>query len=70
MLINFVPSLVEIAQWFWRRLFLIFAVISLLSLYGKEHGISFEQTLIPFSQGCFVPSLVEIGGVVLDKYFK
>ena len=26
---------------------------------------SFEQTWIPFTQGCFVPSLVEIGPVVL-----
>ena len=27
-------------------------------------GSSFEQTWIPFTQGCFVPSLVEIGSVV------
>ena len=30
-------------------------------------GSSFEQTWIPFTQGCFVPSLVEIGSVVLEK---
>ena len=32
-------------------------------------GSSFEQTWIPFTQGCFVPRLVEIGPVVLEKRF-
>ena len=31
---------------------------------------SFEQTWIPFIQGCIVPSLVEISSVVLEKIFK
>ena len=44
----------------------IFAIF-LLSPLGKEHGPSFEQTRFPFTQGCFVPSLVEIGPVVLNK---
>ena len=30
----------------------------------------FEQTFIYFTQGCFVPKLVEIGSVVLEKIFK
>ena len=30
-------------------------------------GFSFEQTWIPFTQGWFVPRLVEIGPVVLEK---
>ena len=30
-------------------------------------GSSFEQTWFPFTQGCFVPSLVEIGPVDLEK---
>ena len=30
----------------------------------------FEQTWIPLTQGCFVPSLVEIGPVVLEKKTK
>ena len=34
------------------------------------HGSSFEQTWIPFTQRCFVSSLVEIGPVVLEKIFK
>ena len=33
----------------------------------KGWGPSFEQTYIPFTQGCFVPSLVEISSVVLEK---
>ena len=37
-----------------------------LSLW-ELNGSSFEQTWIPFTQGCFVPSLVEIGPVVLKK---
>ena len=36
----------------------------------KKAGPSFEQTWIPFTQGCFVPSLVEIGPVVLEKKMK
>ena len=35
----------------------------------KWAGHSFEQTWIPFYQGCFVLSLIEIGTVVL-KIFK
>ena len=26
---------------------------------------SFEETWIPFTQGCFVPRLVEIGSVIM-----
>ena len=33
----------------------------------KRHGPSFEPTWIPFTQGYIVPSLVEIGPVVLEK---
>ena len=39
----------------------------LLSPLGKEQGPSFEQACIPFTQGRFVPSLIEIGPVVLEK---
>ena len=47
----------------------IFA-ISLLSPLGKGWGPPFELTLIPITQKCFVPSLVEIGRVVLEKKMK
>ena len=30
-------------------------------------GPSFDQTWIPFTQGCFVPTLVEISPVVLEE---
>ena len=33
----------------------------------KRTSPSFEQTWIPFTQGCFLESLVEIGSVVLEK---
>ena len=39
----------------------------LLSLLGEGHDPSFEQTWIPFKQGCFVPRLVQIVPVVLEK---
>ena len=61
----------KLARWFWTRRFFKFRqfifAISLLSPLWKGLGPSFEQTLIPFTQGCFVPGLVEIGPVVLKK---
>ena len=39
----------------------------LLCTLGKGSGLSFEQTWIPFNQGCFVPSLAEMCIVVLEK---
>ena len=44
-------------------------IFSLLSPLGKGHGPSFEQTWLPITQGCFVPSLIEIGPVVLSRDF-
>ena len=41
-----------------------------LSPLEKGRGPSFEQTWIPSTQGCFVPSLVKIGPVVLEKKSK
>ena len=62
---SFVPRLVELARWFWRGRFLNF--INVFSLYcdyfPMEMGPSFEQTWIPFTQGYFVLSLVEIGTI-------
>ena len=61
----------KLAQWFWRRRSLNFSnVFSPFRNYltlGKERGPSFEQIWIRFTQGCFVPSFVEIGSVVLEK---
>ena len=47
----------------------IFA-FSQLSHLEKGWGTSFKQIWIPFTQGCYVPSLVEIGPVVLEKKTK
>ena len=68
------PSLVEIGSVVLEKKIFKFRqcifAISLLSLLGKGRGPSFEQTLIPFTQGCFVLSLVEIGPLVLEKKMK
>ena len=54
----------KLAQCFWRRRFFNFVNVFLLFRYylpiGKGQDPSFEQTWIYFTQGCFVPSLVEI----------
>ena len=42
-------------------------VIITPSPFWKGRGPSFEQTWIPFTQECFIPSLVEIGPAVLEK---
>ena len=41
--------------------------INPLSTLRELHGSSFEKTWIPFTQGWFVPNLVEIGIVVLEE---
>ena len=60
-------SLVEI---FRRRLlnFVPWEFLSLLSPLGKGLDPLLEQTWIPFTQRYFVPGLLEIGPVVLEKY--
>ena len=55
------------AKCFWRRFLNFINVFSLLSPPGKGPDLSFEQTSIPFAQECFVPSLVEICRVILEK---
>ena len=47
----------------------MFAILLLFPL-GKGYGSSFEQTWIPLTQGCSMPSLVESGQVVLEKKMK
>ena len=48
----------------------VIIVISLLSPLGKGCGPSFEEIWIFLKLGCFVPSLVEIGPVILEKTTK
>ena len=62
----------KLAQWFWRRRF--FFISSMYFRYlcnylplEKDGALNLKKTWIPFTQECFVPSLVEIGPVVLEK---
>ena len=49
----------------------VFSVFCNYLPFEKRRGPLFEQNWIPFTEGCFVPSLVEIGSVVLEnKIFK
>ena len=67
----FVPRFVEIGPVVLKKkmfkVCICILAISLLSPLEKEHDPSFEQIWIPITQGCFLPSLVEIGPVVLEK---
>ena len=67
----FVPSLVEIGSVVLERKIFefrqIILAISKLSSLWRGQGPSFEQNWIPFTEECFVPSLVKIGLVVLEK---
>ena len=60
----------KVVQWFWEKECLIYQcifTISLLSSLWKGQDSSFEQTWVLITQGCCVPSLVEIIPVVLEK---
>ena len=56
--------------WSWRTVKLNTTLQCILSSLGKRWGPSFEQNWIPCIQGCFMPILVEIGPVVLEKKIK
>ena len=58
----------KLVQLFWRFCQCILLFRNYLSL-KKGRGPSFDKTLIRFTQGCFVPSLVEIGPVVWKDRF-
>ena len=59
----------KFAQWFWIRGFLNF--INVFSLFRNYFPLEKCQALhFPFTRGCFVPSLVEISPVVLEKKIK
>ena len=67
----FCQEYLKLELWFWRR-----KLYSISSMYfrcfviispWKKCEPFFEQTWIPFIQGSFVPRLIEIGLVVLEK---
>ena len=72
---DFVPSLLEIGLVVLEKKIFkscqCISIISQWSLLWEERGPSLQQTWIPLTQGYFVPSLLEIGPVVLErKIFK
>ena len=58
----------NLVLWFLRRRFFNFVNVFYL-LEGKD-GTSYKLIWIPFTKGCFVPSLVEIVPLVLEKKMK
>ena len=62
------PSLVEISQVAQEKKSFLFRHYFYAIIFPwKRAGPSFEETWIPFTQGCFVPNLIEIGQGVLEK---
>ena len=57
-------------QWFCSSRFLDFVFLLFCNYHPLGKGPSFKQTVIPFTQGCFMLSLVEIGPVILEKILK
>ena len=66
-LLNLESPLIEdaLCQVQLKFYYMYFVIISLLGIKG--HGLSFEQTWTPPIQGSYVPNMVEIGPVVLEK---
>ena len=63
----------KLAQRFWRRFLNFVNVFSLfcnIFLWKKDGILFIEQTWIPVIQRCFVPNLVEIGWMALEKKSK
>ena len=53
-----------------RRFFITISPYIYIVSLSIRHVLSFKQTKIPFMQECFVPRLIEIGLVVLEKKMK
>ena len=70
----FVLSLVEIGSAILEKTVFKFCysifVVSLLSPLGEGQDPSSFEIKLPLTDECFVPSLVEIGQVVLEKTMK
>ena len=61
----------KLVQWFWRRTVLNFVnVFSIFHNYlplEKGEALHLNKFEFPFTEGCFVSILVEIGPVVLEE---
>ena len=64
------PSLVILAQLFLSRRLLNFDNVYLLFHNHRALEKSLFFNLVPFTQGCFIPTLDEIGSAVLMKFLK
>jgi len=62
---QFIPAIGSWEEDFW--IFINFFLILPLTGTQKEPAPLFEQIWIPIPQACFLPSLVEIDLVVLEK---
>ena len=62
----YVPSLFEILVLKYNNVFSLFLCDHLL----EEGVVLHSKTLIPFIHGCFVPSLAEIGPVLLRRFLN
>jgi hypothetical protein len=58
-----------LAQWFWRFLNDPHPILQLSPLW-RGHGPLFEQFRISFSQGWFMPSLIEIGQLIWRRFLN
>ena len=56
----------KLAQWFFNVLSLCFCYCVIME---KKYCPSIEETWVPFTQGCIVPSWIEATPVVLKKIF-
>ena len=61
---DFCQVWLKLAQWFWSRRFINF--VNVFFLFRNYLPLE-KGTCVPFTKGCFVLSLVEIGPIVLEK---
>ena len=64
------PRTLNCAKIVWNQLSDFFNFVNVFWLFHNYLPFAkgpIEQNWIPFTQGCFVPSLIEIGSVVLEK---
>ena len=68
-----VKSGLKLALWFWRRWIFnfvkLFCYFIIISPWKRVWPFTWKN-LNPTTQGCFLPSLVEIGPLVLEKKMK
>ena len=60
------------AQWFWSRFSkvvnIFFHFVAIIYASKKRKALHFKETKSPLPKDFFVPSLVEISPIVLEKF--